>query len=286
MRAAKMNVTQPPLQVTKCAALPALLAQLLGFRLMQMGNTLQSVRGELERFAPTAIGAAGLRPFCIVAIIIALALVPIALTRSVAPVHEGGGVRLSLNQLYRQSAFAVVTACLCGVTTSVFFTLGPIFAQGRGLDSHGIAAFTASGTLGGFLMAWPLGRLSDRFDRHLVIIGAAVTASATLVILMGLVPNSVDTLTPNRFLQAINTIPVVPGVPYDTIAGDRGKGDSPHSSDGVVPYWSAHLEGAQVERIVPSGHMAHQDPQAVEEIRRILSGLAYSRGRSTPLSWG
>jgi pimeloyl-ACP methyl ester carboxylesterase len=100
-------------------------------------------------------------------------------------------------------------------------------------------------------------------------------------------PNSVDTLAPNsRFVKAINAIPLTPGVPYYTIVGDRGKGDSPNSSDGVVPYWSAHLDGAKVERIVPSGHGAHQDPQAIEEVRRILTGFAPSRGRSTPPSWG
>src|SRR5271165_776114 len=135
-----------------------------------------------------ATDTAGFRPFCVVAIIIALALVPIALTRAVAPAHEGGGARISLKGLYRQSPFGLVAATLCGVTASAFFTLGPIFAQRRGLDTGGIAAFMASGTLGGFLMAWPLGWLSDRLDRRLVIIGAAVTATATLVIMMALVP--------------------------------------------------------------------------------------------------
>jgi MFS family permease len=47
----------------------------------------------------------------------------------------------------------------------------------------------ASGTLGSFLMAWPLGWLSDRLDRRLVIIGAAVTAAVTLFMMMALVPN-------------------------------------------------------------------------------------------------
>jgi len=136
-----------------------------------------------------ATDTAGFKPFCIVAIIIALALVPIALTRAVAPTHEGGGARISLKGLYRQSPFGLVAASLCGVTASAFFTLGPIFAQRRGLDTGGIAAFMASGTLGGFLMAWPLGWLSDRLDRRLVIIGAAVTAAATLSIMMALVPD-------------------------------------------------------------------------------------------------
>jgi pimeloyl-ACP methyl ester carboxylesterase len=61
-------------------------------------------------------------------------------------------------------------------------------------------------------------------------------------------PNSVDTLAPNsRFVKAINAIPIKSGVPYYTIIGDRGKGDSPNSSDGVVPYWSSHMDGAQSE---------------------------------------
>ena len=40
--------------------------------------------------------------------------------------------------------------------------------------------------------------------------------------------NSVDTLSPkSRFVNAINTIPMTPGVPYDTIIGDRGRGIHP-----------------------------------------------------------
>ena len=87
--------------------------------------------------------------------------------------------------------------------------------------------------------------------------------------------NSVDTLSPkSRFVNAINTIPVTPGIPYDTIIGDRGRGDSPNSSDGIVPYWSSHMDGAESECIVPSGHSAHQNPQAIAEVLRILKAHA------------
>ena len=83
--------------------------------------------------------------------------------------------------------------------------------------------------------------------------------------------NSVDSLSPtSRFVRAVNTIPITPGVPYHTIIGDRGRGDSPNSSDGVVPYWSSHMNGAQTEDIVPSDHSAHQNPQAIEDVLRIL----------------
>jgi hypothetical protein len=87
--------------------------------------------------------------------------------------------------------------------------------------------------------------------------------------------NSVDSLSPkSRFVHAMNTIPMTPGVPYHTIIGDRGRGDSPNSSDGVVPYWSSHMDGAKTEDIVPSDHSAHQNPQAIEDVMRILKAYA------------
>ena len=83
--------------------------------------------------------------------------------------------------------------------------------------------------------------------------------------------NSVDSLSPkSRFVNAVNTIPMTPGVPYNTIIGDRGRGDSPNSTDGVVPYWSSHMIGAETEHIVPSDHRAHQNPQAIAEVLHIL----------------
>jgi pimeloyl-ACP methyl ester carboxylesterase len=88
--------------------------------------------------------------------------------------------------------------------------------------------------------------------------------------------NSVDSLSPkSRFLHAMNDIPMTRSVPYNTIIGDRGRGDSPNSSDGVVPYWSSHMKGAESEHIVPSDHSAHQNPEAIAEVLRILKAHAH-----------
>ena len=93
------------------------------------------------------------------------------------------------------------------------------------------------------------------------------------------VPTSIDTLQPNdRFVREMNKFPIVSSVPFHTIEGDRGRGDAPHSSDGVVPYWSSHLDGAQSELIVPSDHRAQRNPQAIREVERILKlNLAAAR---------
>lgn len=94
-------------------------------------------------------------------------------------------------------------------------------------------------------------------------------------------PNSVDTLEPrDRFVEAVNKLPITPGIPFHSIMGDRGRGDTPNSSDGVVPYWSSHLQGAESELIVNSDHGAQYNQQAIREVERILKkNLAVSNQR-------
>ncbi|MDB4438219.1 alpha/beta fold hydrolase [bacterium] len=83
--------------------------------------------------------------------------------------------------------------------------------------------------------------------------------------------NSIDTLAPNnRLVRETAKLPRRSDVPVHSIMGDRGKGDTPNSSDGIVPYWSAHLQNQTSERIVPSNHGSHQHPEGIAEARRIL----------------
>jgi hypothetical protein len=92
-------------------------------------------------------------------------------------------------------------------------------------------------------------------------------------------PNSIDTLAPNDpFVKIINTLPLAKGVPYHSIIGDRGRGDTPNSSDGVVPYWSSHVSGAKSEKIVPSAHGANQTAEGIAEVIRILREHLYDEG--------
>lgn len=72
------------------------------------------------------------------------------------------------------------------------------------------------------------------------------------------------------FLQAILKLPRSSSVPTHSIIGDRGRGDTPESSDGVVPYWSSHLPDSTSEKIVPSGHGTNENPEGIDEFRRIL----------------
>lgn len=83
--------------------------------------------------------------------------------------------------------------------------------------------------------------------------------------------NSITRLEPdNKALKLLNEQPFNPRVTYHSIIGDRGKKNTPDSSDGVVPYWSSHLDGAASEKIVPGHHEAHLTREAHEELVRIL----------------
>jgi pimeloyl-ACP methyl ester carboxylesterase len=92
----------------------------------------------------------------------------------------------------------------------------------------------------------------------------------------GRLPNSIDVLDPDSpFLAAIDTLSPKPGVPYHSLIGDRGLGGNldktePVSTDGVVSYWSSHLDGAQSELIIPSEHWTILEPEGIAEVNRIL----------------
>jgi pimeloyl-ACP methyl ester carboxylesterase len=82
-------------------------------------------------------------------------------------------------------------------------------------------------------------------------------------------PTSIDGLSPrNPTLKVLDHRPIE--APHHSIIGDRGKGDSPKSSDGVVEYWSSHLDSAQSEKIVPGPHGACELPETIAELRRLL----------------
>ncbi|BAV99641.1 conserved hypothetical protein [Lysobacter enzymogenes] len=85
-------------------------------------------------------------------------------------------------------------------------------------------------------------------------------------------PTGPDDLSPNSlFMRSTRDLGVEPGLPYHVIVAQRDpKLPLAQSSDGVVPYPSAHLDGAVSEKIVVSGHSVQETPQAIAELRRIL----------------
>jgi pimeloyl-ACP methyl ester carboxylesterase len=82
-------------------------------------------------------------------------------------------------------------------------------------------------------------------------------------------PTSIHGLSPDsQFLQALDRFPS--GLPVHSIIGDRGRANESSSSDGIVSYSSSHLDFANSELMIPTGHGGFAHPKAIAEIARIL----------------
>ncbi|MFQ5785565.1 MAG: MFS transporter [Alphaproteobacteria bacterium] len=118
---------------------------------------------------------AGAGLLVIAGILFVASLLPVALTRTGNP-EIGEQARLSLRRLFALSPLGVLGALTIGLVESAIFGLGPVYGAAVGLDASRISLFLAV-TLGGVLvMQYPLGAISDRFDREKVILAVAATA--------------------------------------------------------------------------------------------------------------
>jgi MFS family permease len=117
-------------------------------------------------------------PFMLVSLLISLAMVPIVV--SAQPLPERALPRkVRYRDLYRNSPLGVVAVCISGLISSIIFSMGPVYAHLRGLESTRVAIFMAVSICAGAVTQYPIGRLSDRMDRRTVIAG--VGALTTLI---------------------------------------------------------------------------------------------------------
>jgi hypothetical protein len=132
-----------------------------------------------------------------------------------------------------------------------------------------------------------IGRLGDRLIRlpgpleeaHKALIAENPPHFFTADFLEG-VPSSIDELTfENPYLLTIDRLLLALWVEAHSIIGKVGNGPLEASSDGVVPYSSSHLGWVASEKIINRTHFLQDEPETIEELRRILSlHLAESGG--------
>ena len=128
--------------------------------------------------------------FSLASIIFSLALVPVLMTSASAPL-PATGARVKLGDLYRTSPLGLMGVCCSGLINSVLFSLGPVFARGVGLSLQQTSLFMAVSIMGGLILQWPVGRLSDRVDRRWVLVGACgltVLAGTGIILSAGASP--------------------------------------------------------------------------------------------------
>ena len=119
--------------------------------------------------------------FILTSVLISLAVVPLLLSAGAPPAFRES-VNISLRELFVLSPLGIVGMFAVGLVTATFFALGPIYGQRIGLDIENISYFMAAAVVGTIVLQWPLGALSDRFDRRIVLtIVSILTALAAVI---------------------------------------------------------------------------------------------------------
>lgn len=126
--------------------------------------------------------------FATAAILVSLAALPIAFTGSASP-EQPELARPRISKLFRISPVGAAGCFAVGLANGTFWALGPVFAQNEGFGNNEIAVFMSAVVLGGALAQWPLGSLSDRMDRRIIMLAAAFVAMLSALVLMLLAPD-------------------------------------------------------------------------------------------------
>jgi MFS family permease len=116
--------------------------------------------------------------FILISLLVSFALIPILLTANPAPAFHAPE-SVGLRRLYAMSPLGVVGAFATGTVHGAVFGMGAVFAKAVGLSVAEISLFMAAAIFGGVLLQWPIGYLSDIFDRRMVMLIVTFVAAAS-----------------------------------------------------------------------------------------------------------
>lgn len=111
--------------------------------------------------------------YILASVLMSLAILPVALTRVAAPTLPKP-VRFKLGRLWGISPTGMTTSMLSGIIMGAFYGVGALFAEQSGLDKSQTAQFMGAVIMGGLVLQYPIGKMSDKYDRRLIILGVAI----------------------------------------------------------------------------------------------------------------
>ncbi|MBP7240954.1 MFS transporter [Amaricoccus sp.] len=118
----------------------------------------------------TLADPSGYALFIVMSVLVSVAFTPILLTPVAAPAYQAGK-RMSLGELFRISPLGCVGTFLLGGVFAGIFSMSSVFGAEKGLSVSQIALFVAISYTGGLVFQFPIGWVSDRMDRRLLIMG-------------------------------------------------------------------------------------------------------------------
>ena len=119
--------------------------------------------------------------FVLVSALISLSLVPVSLTTIPGPQLEKPKP-VTVGELYRRSPLAVIGCLGLGAAQGAFFTMTAVYATQLGLSVAKVSLLLSVPFLGVVLLQYPIGLVSDRYDRRRVIVAVAVLSALVAVV--------------------------------------------------------------------------------------------------------
>jgi MFS family permease len=119
--------------------------------------------------------------FILTSVLISVAVVPLLLSAGSPPKHQES-INISLLAVYRLSPLGIVGMFSVGLVTAAFFALGPVYGQRIGLDVEYISYFMTAAVVGTVILQAPIGVLSDRFDRRIILTITTLLTSLAAVL--------------------------------------------------------------------------------------------------------
>ena len=153
------------------------------------------------------IGVDGFQIFAVAAILFTAALIPISLSRTTSP-SPPKTTKLRPSWIWRLSPVAAAGCVTLGLTNGAFRTVGPVYAQIMGLSVDQVALFMSLSIAAGALLQYPLGWLSDRTDRRVVLSMATGLAAASSLALAFLGNGSITMVLIGGFLFGGFSLPL------------------------------------------------------------------------------
>lgn len=140
----------------------------------------------IGQFMLPIYGPDGQGSFALVALLFCLGLIPLALTRLPQPILTPA-VNLPLRQLLNISHVGAIGSFASGMITGAFWGLSAVYALSAGLNNAQVGTFVAAAIFGGALLQWPIGHLSDRLDRRVMLMWVSLSSAlmASLIFLVG-----------------------------------------------------------------------------------------------------
>jgi MFS family permease len=219
--------------------------------------------------------------FAVVSILMSIALVPVALTKSDAP-KPIETARLDLPRLFRLSPVAAVGAPLIGLANSSFWAVGAVYAQRLGYDNALIASFISVVIIGAALLQWPLGWISDRTDRRRVMFASSALGIASCIALAEFGARSPEYLL---FFGALVGAFVIPMFGLNAAhANDHAPADQAVSTNGglLLLHGLGSVVGATLGAIV----MANFGPSSlfiyIASVYAVFASFCFYRILTTP----